>query len=216
MAAYADANIRKPMYRRVEAPADGFLKIVPSTGCLFHNYEIYNGVEYDIKYRFGQRNELEPYEKDVRNALNRVLRHHAGKVMDKVNLGLVCDDAGWVPIDDLLKYENVWRQDSSRTPHTFLASRGRINDKRAWDKQEAGYRMSIVSCSGSCSTAPDMGVESVNKSLPSTRTSTGTVRRAEQTTSIEARKFQRKGYSCTRWPFEHQQVTSLAWSMTSL
>ena len=70
MAAYTDSNLRKPMYRRVEAPADGFLKIVPITGCYFHNYEFYSGVEIDIIYRFGQRNELEPYEKDVSSALN--------------------------------------------------------------------------------------------------------------------------------------------------
>jgi len=144
MVVYTDANIRKPMYKRIEAPADGFLKIVPSTGCSFYNYEFYNGVEIDINYRFGQRNELEPYEKDVSTALNRVLRHHAGKVMDRVHLGLKYDDAGWVPIDDLLKYENVWKQDSSRSPHVSLAPRGKSDDKRAWDKQEAGYRMSVL------------------------------------------------------------------------
>ena len=64
--------------------------------------------------------------------------------MNRINLGLVCDDAGWVPIDDLLKYENVWKQDSSRVPHTFLAPRGKANDKRAWDRQEASYRLSIL------------------------------------------------------------------------
>ena len=144
MAAYTDVNARKTMYKRIEAPADGFLKVVPSTGCFFHNYELYNGVEFDINYRFGHRNELEQYEKDVSNALNRALRHHAGKVMNRVNLGLVCDDAGWVPIDDLLKYEHVWKQDSSRSPHTFLAPRGKSNDKQAWDLQEASYRLGIL------------------------------------------------------------------------
>ena len=64
--------------------------------------------------------------------------------MERVHLGLKCDDAGWVPIDDLLKYENVWKQDSSRSQHVFLAPRGKSYDKRAWDKQEAGYRMSVL------------------------------------------------------------------------
>jgi len=41
MAAYTDVNARKTMYKRVEAPADGFLKIVPITGCYFHNYDLY-------------------------------------------------------------------------------------------------------------------------------------------------------------------------------
>jgi hypothetical protein len=37
LAAYTDKNTRKPMYRRVEAPMDGFLKIVPNTGGHFFN-----------------------------------------------------------------------------------------------------------------------------------------------------------------------------------
>ena len=44
LAAYNDQNLRKPTYRRVEAPLDGFLKIVPNTGCYFHSYKFYNGV----------------------------------------------------------------------------------------------------------------------------------------------------------------------------
>ena len=63
--------------------------------------------------------------------------------MNRNNLGLVCDDAGCVPIDDLLKYENVWKQDSSRVPHTFLAPR-KANDNGRGDRQEASYRLSIL------------------------------------------------------------------------
>eukprot|EP00435_Cladocopium_sp_Y103_P015282 s3183_g3.t1 len=36
-----ETNIRKTMYRRVKVPADGFLKIVPNTGCYFHNSMIF-------------------------------------------------------------------------------------------------------------------------------------------------------------------------------
>ena len=32
MASYSDNNIRKPFYKRVEAPQDGFLKIIPNHG----------------------------------------------------------------------------------------------------------------------------------------------------------------------------------------
>ena len=39
LAAYTDKNTRKPLYKRVEAPMDGFLKIVPNTGCHFFNYK---------------------------------------------------------------------------------------------------------------------------------------------------------------------------------
>jgi len=117
---------------------------VPITGCFFHSYDVYTGIEIELNYRFGQENKLDPYENDVSTALNRALRHHAGKVMRNVNLGLPCDDAGWVPIDDLLAYENIWKQDSSRSPHTFLAPRGRGHDKRSWNTQEAGRRMSVL------------------------------------------------------------------------
>lgn len=32
---YPDTNLRKQMYRRITAPEEGFLKIIPITGCLF-------------------------------------------------------------------------------------------------------------------------------------------------------------------------------------
>ena len=35
---YPDTNVRKEMYRRIKAPEEGFLKIIPITGCFFHNY----------------------------------------------------------------------------------------------------------------------------------------------------------------------------------
>ena len=69
LAAYTDKNTRKPLYKRVEAPMDGFLKIVPNTGCHFFNYKFYSGVEYgvDLSIRAAQqalrlrrRSELSP------------------------------------------------------------------------------------------------------------------------------------------------------------
>ena len=68
LAAYTDKNTRKPLYKRVEAPMDGFLKIVPNTGCHFFNYKFYSGVEYGVDYRFGQRNKLSDYEDEVSSA----------------------------------------------------------------------------------------------------------------------------------------------------
>ena len=101
LAAYTDKNTRKPMYKRVEAPMDGFLKIVPNTGCHFFNYKFYSGVEYGVDYRFGQHNKLSAYEDEVSSALNRILRHHVGRVSE--GQSLPCDDAGWVPIGDVLQ-----------------------------------------------------------------------------------------------------------------
>ena len=142
MASYTDTNIRKRMYNRIEAPMDGFLKIVPTTGCFFHNYEFYSGVEVGMNYKFENNNKLEPYEEEVSTALNKILRHQVGKASERQSL--VCDDAGWVPIDDVLKCEGIWRNDRTRRPHTFLAPRGRGDDKYLWNKEEATYRLKTL------------------------------------------------------------------------
>ena len=121
-------HTRKPMYKRVEAPMDGFLKIVPNTGCHFFNYKFYSGVEYGIDYRFGQQNRLSNYEDEVSGALNRILRHQVGKASE--NQSLVCDDAGWVPIDDVLQCEGIWRRERLRWPHTLPCS--------LWERKDQG------------------------------------------------------------------------------
>eukprot|EP00435_Cladocopium_sp_Y103_P031471 s3097_g8.t1 len=145
-----DVSAEGPMSRDAlydvirEVPADGFLQIVPNTGCHFHAYPFYTGVEFSRDYKFGEDNKLEPYEDEVSTALNRCLRHHAGKVTINPRHGLKCDDAGWINIDDLLKYEAVWRQDRTRVPHTFLAPLHLVNDKRRWDKDEVLYRFQIL------------------------------------------------------------------------
>ena len=142
LAAYTDKNTRKPMYKRVEAPLDGFLKIVPNTGCHFFNYKFYSGVEYGIDYRFGQQNRLSSYEDEVSGALNRILRHQVGKASEPQSL--VCDDAGWVPINDVLQNEAIWRRERLRWPHTFLVPFGRERIQENWDEQEATFRLKTL------------------------------------------------------------------------
>ena len=44
LANYSDNNIRKPFYKRIEAPQDGFLKIIPTTGAHFYNCFYFGGV----------------------------------------------------------------------------------------------------------------------------------------------------------------------------
>ena len=142
LAAYTDKNTRKPLYKRVEAPMDGFLKIVPNTGCHFFNYKFYSGVEYGVDYRFGQRNELSDYEDEVSSALNRILRHHVGRASEPQSLP--CDDAGWVPINDVLQNEAIWRRDRLRWPHTFLIPQGKERIQENWDEQEATFRLQTL------------------------------------------------------------------------
>ena len=142
LAAYTDKNTRKPLYKRVEAPMDGFLKIVPNTGCHFFNYKFYSGVEYGVDYRFGQRNKLSDYEDEVSSALNRILRHHVGRASDSQSLP--CDDAGWVPINDVLQNEAIWRHDRLKWPHTFLIPQGKERIQENWDEQEAMFRLQTL------------------------------------------------------------------------
>ena len=141
LAAYTDKNTRKPLYKRVEAPMDGFLKIVPNTGCHFFNYKFYSGVEYGVDYRFGQRNNSD-YEDEVSSALNRILRHHVGRASEPQSLP--CDDAGWVPINDVLQNEAIWRRDRLRWPHTFLIPQGKERIQENWDEQEATFRLQTL------------------------------------------------------------------------
>ena len=142
LAASTDKNTRKPLYKRVEAPMDGFLKIVPNTGCHFFNYKFYSGVEYGVDYRFGQRNKLSDYEDEVSSALNRILRHHVGRASEPQSLP--CDDAGWVPINDVLQNEAIWRRDRLRWPHTFLIPQGKERIQENWDGQEATFRLQTL------------------------------------------------------------------------
>ena len=142
LAAYTDKNTRKPLYKRVEAPMDGFLKIVPNTGCHFFSYKFYSGVEYGVDYRFGQRNKLSEYEDRVSTDLNRILRHHVGRASEPQSLP--CDDAGWVPINDVLQDEAIWRHERLRWPHAFLIPCGKERIQENWDEQEAMFRLQTL------------------------------------------------------------------------
>ena len=142
LANYSDNNIRKPFYKRIEAPQDGFLKIIPTTGAHFFNCFYFGGVEYAANYRFETGNRLDSYEDKVSTSLNRILRHNVGKASESQSL--FCDDAGWVPIEEVLKCESIWRHEHARWPHVFLAPKGRANDQSAWNVNEANYRMTLL------------------------------------------------------------------------
>ena len=58
MALYPEKNVSKKMYQRISTPPEGFLRVIPFTGCQFGNYEFYNGVEFDMNYRFPNKTDL--------------------------------------------------------------------------------------------------------------------------------------------------------------
>ena len=95
-----------------------------------------------MSYRFPHNN-LDPYEDRVSTELNKCLRHHTGREMDNLRLGLKCDDTGWVAIEDVLKYERIWCHDEQQ-PHMFVINRGYRGQPDTWNKEEAGFRMSVL------------------------------------------------------------------------
>ena len=81
------------------------------------------------------------------SALNRILRHHVGRASEPQSLP--CDDAGWVPINDVLQNEAIWRRDRLRWPHTFLIPQGKRGSRKIGTsrKQRSDCRHSSRSCS---------------------------------------------------------------------
>ena len=92
-----------------------------------------NGEEYlgygwsDVK-RFGENEwmgkkwETPQWMVELSKRFNAALRHSVGCVKDNRNLrGLPCDEAGWVNVESILKYYNIWRD-----KHT-LAGTTRVN-----------------------------------------------------------------------------------------
>ena len=106
-----------------------------------------------MNYRFPN------YEDRVSTELNKCLRHHTGVEMTNP---ILCDDMGWVDINDVLKYEHIWRHDE-RHPHVFVMDRGHRGQPDTWNRDEAEFRMRVF-MNWSHSFVRDADDVSVNKS----------------------------------------------------
>ena len=93
---YPDTNIRKKMYKRVSAPKDGFLKVIPITGCMFHNYPWFQGVEYDINYSFPNNSRLygDMKKKSVENS-TKFCDIMSAKELDIQMVSAAMTQVGW-------------------------------------------------------------------------------------------------------------------------
>ena len=207
LAAYTDKNTRKPLYKRVEAPMDGFLKIVPNTGYHFFNYKFYSGVEYGVDYRFGQRNKLSDYEDQVSSDLNRILRHHIGRASEPQSLP--CDDAGWVPIMMCFRMKPFGgTKDWGGLMHTWFPVGKKEFRKIGTSKKKcSGCRRS----SRSCSTVPGTADVFVNRCsrLVSSPTLIGTVQPVSVTVYRPPLTSLRKDWFCilSRWELLRDMAT---------
>ena len=58
----------------------------------------------------GKRNQNPQWLTDMPKRFNAALRHSVGCAKDKKGYpGLPCGSAGWVTVEALLKYDDVWR-----------------------------------------------------------------------------------------------------------
>ena len=92
------------------------------------NGEEYLGYGWSNVHRFGENEwmgkkwENPQWIVDLSKRFNAALRHSVGCVKDnRGHRGLPCDEAGWVNVESILKYDNIWRDG-----HT-LAGTTRVN-----------------------------------------------------------------------------------------
>ena len=92
------------------------------------NGEEYLGYGWSNVHRFaenewmGKKWENPQWIVDLSKRFNAALRHSVGCVKDnRGHRGLPCDEAGWVNVESILKYDNIWRDG-----HT-LAGTARVN-----------------------------------------------------------------------------------------
>ena len=58
----------------------------------------------------GKRNETPSWMIDISKRFNAALRHSVGCVRDRRgHQGLPCDEAGWVNVEQILKYDRIWQ-----------------------------------------------------------------------------------------------------------
>ena len=58
----------------------------------------------------GKKWETPQWEIDLSKRFNAALRHSVGCVKDKKDhFGLPCDEAGWVNVEHIMKYDHIWR-----------------------------------------------------------------------------------------------------------
>ena len=77
--------------------------------------EKYVGVGWSDVYKWpenaymGRRHETPPWMIDMSKRFNAALRHSVGCVQDiKGYQGIPCEEAGWVNVEQILKYDRIW------------------------------------------------------------------------------------------------------------
>eukprot|EP00435_Cladocopium_sp_Y103_P064742 s354_g26.t1 len=143
---YPEHNRDIEMYKRVKLPEGCwsdhmFLQIIPTTGDYFFGCDYYDGVKYAPK----SDPWLDPYEYQLSFDINSVLRHQVGRTSGHTqNLGLKCDDSGWVMLEDFLDYESMWRIHRLRHDHIPFRSWDNRNQRWRINYEEGRYRLRIL------------------------------------------------------------------------
>ena len=108
---YSKLNQGKEMYEEIRHYMGGFFRIIPTNVSAFHT-----GLHgfYGVEYGRDHVPNMDAYDRAVSWNLSTALRHHAGKKGSHIGFGLKCDEAGWVRIDALLRYDYVWNHITHR------------------------------------------------------------------------------------------------------
>ena len=118
----------------------GFFRILPTNVSAFHTgLHGFYGVEYGRDFVPS----MDAYDRAVSWNLNTALRHHAGKKGSHTGFGLKCDEAGWVKIDTLLRYEYVWNNITHR-PIEKLYWWNHQTRREEIDRDVARFRLSTL------------------------------------------------------------------------
>eukprot|EP00435_Cladocopium_sp_Y103_P006431 s934_g2.t1 len=145
-ASYPEYNRDAKMYQRLKLPFDcnrdhKFVQILPTTGCYFYACVYNDGVSFAPKYDPW----LDDYEYQLSFDINSVLRHQVGRTAGRRGeLGLKCDDGGWVMLEDFLAYEPVWKIPRLRRDH--IPFRTWDSQARQWEinYEEGSHRLKIL------------------------------------------------------------------------
>ena len=137
---YSKLNQGKEMHEEIRHYMGGFFRIVPTNVSAFHTgLHGFYGVDYGRDFVPS----MDAYDRAMSWNLNTALLHHAGKKGSHTGFGLKCDEAGWVRIDALLRYDHVWNHITHR-PIEKLYWYNYVARREEIDTDVARFRLSTL------------------------------------------------------------------------
>ena len=109
--------------------AVGRLEVVSVNEAEYVGEEWHNAYKYPWGYRVKKRWQVPGWPIDISKRMNAALRHSIGCRQDKKTFsGLPCDEGAWVNVENLMKYDHIWK-DSCVLDGTDKADRKKIIER---------------------------------------------------------------------------------------